>query len=527
MINEIIQKEKSYEEFIRSIENNSIPNIEKDILLYLLINNFIDSTGLWLEIGASSGRSTNHISHYCKDTVYTFDSFTSNTAKNISFSSNLNNNIEIITGELIDTIPVFKNNQLLEKHISFLHIDCDLYQSTYQVLDELHRYMKPGCIIIFGKLLNFLDYKLHQLKAFYEFIEKNKINFEWIGMNGVFSKNVDSFTHNNRCLVGIKIIHNPFFIESSIQAVEKNVEVQDMYKNFDWKKYVIYYSDLSGFINKNDAWNHWLHHGEKEGRIYFNKDDKDEDILNIIQEQELRYTFDWITYKATYEDLYLIDSLDDAWNHWVNHGKIEGRTFFSIEEHEAIEIRGIETENTIESLKLRFDWIKYKDEYDDLYLIDSLDEAWDHWIHHGKNEGRKYFFMDKKKIIRRVLSENRFDEEFDWLFYINNYDDLSFLTNEKDAWNHWTNYGKNENRKAVFNWCDYIGNLNLGSIGINSKEDAFEHWLKNGKKRYKIPEDFNWINYIKKNNELATLVTTESEAIYHWLNIGSKQNLSY
>uniref|UniRef100_A0A6C0LDB5 Methyltransferase domain-containing protein n=1 Tax=viral metagenome TaxID=1070528 RepID=A0A6C0LDB5_9ZZZZ len=527
---------ESYEAFVQSIENNIIPNIDKDILLYLLVNNFIDSTGLWLEFGTGYGTSTNHISHYCKDIVYSFDSFkpnSFNSPKNISLPHNLNKNIEIITGWFIDTIPIFKNNQLFENYISFLHVDCDIYESTCQVLNELHAYIKPGCIIVFGKLLNFLDYQLHQLKAFYEFIRKYKIKFEWIGMNGSFSKNV---TNNNCHAVGIKIIHNPFFYLSSNTLSLNPEQNKEMDEKFDWKKYISYYSDLSHFTNKNEAWDHWIKNGEKECRVYFNKDDQEQEVLNLIQkqdildliqEQEIKYTFDWITYKNTYEDLYLIDTLDEAWNHWIHHGKIEERKFFSIEKNDATQIRGIENEQSIETLKLRFDWVKYVDTYDDLGSINTLEQAWDHWIHNGRNENRKYFSMDIKRTIHRVLSETKLNSEFDWLFYINNYDDLSHLTNEKDAWNHWIEYGKNENRDAVFNWCEYIGNLNLSSLGINSKGAAFEHWLKNGKKRYKVPHDFNWVNYIRKNIELTALVNTESEAIYHWLNIGSNQNLSY
>lgn len=38
------------------------------------------------------------------------------------------------------------------------------------------------------------------------------------------------------------------------------------YDNFDWKYYINKYSDLSNINTKEEAWNHWLTHGEKELR---------------------------------------------------------------------------------------------------------------------------------------------------------------------------------------------------------------------------------------------------------------------
>jgi hypothetical protein len=231
-----------------------------------LINEFIDTTGLWLEFGTGSGISTNQISHYYQNTLYSFDSFTPNpynrfkNAKQIAMPSHLNNNIEIITGWFLDTIPDFTNKYLSEKekenYISFLHIDCDSYQSTCQVLNELCKYIKDGCMIVFGKLLNFSNFHLHQLKSFYEFVQKYKIKFKWIGMNSTFSKSNDDFLKtfpNTRDeAVAIKIIHNPFFNISSniIQMIKEEETEEDTMKeeeeedeNFDWEKYVIYYGN--------------------------------------------------------------------------------------------------------------------------------------------------------------------------------------------------------------------------------------------------------------------------------------------
>jgi hypothetical protein len=43
----------------------------------------------------------------------------------------------------------------------------------------------------------------------------------------------------------------------------------DDYQNFNWKQYINNYPDLeqSGINTKKEAWNHWIHHGKDEGRL--------------------------------------------------------------------------------------------------------------------------------------------------------------------------------------------------------------------------------------------------------------------
>ena len=63
-------------------------------------------------------------------------------------------------------------------------------------------------------------------------------------------------------------------------------------------------------------------------------------------------------------------------------------------------------------------------------------EAWHHWINHGSLEGR---------ICKKNESANQ-KELFDWVFYINNYDDLKHAQTEEEAWQHWINHGYHEGR---------------------------------------------------------------------------------
>lgn len=565
----------SYDTFIKNMENN-IPDLKKNVLLYLLVNNLIKTDGLWLEFGTGNGISTNHISHYSENTIYSFDSFmpyqnSSDEKQCFKKPENLNKNVQIIEGWFLDTIPSFKTAYLKEDYVSFLHIDCDVYRSTCQIFDEFYKYIKKGTVIVFGKLINYSDYYLHELKAFYEFVQRYDIEFQWIGMNDTFSSEkvipFDSFSNTTNENVGVIIIANPFFGKTYESNKISNLE----YENFDWAGYVSFYTDLSLITTQEQAWDHWTNYGKKESRIYFNISEETFDWKTYVSENvdlanisdkyaawnhwtnfgklenrkffslncdessnDDKSNFDWTRYKNFYQDLSVLNSFNEAWNHWKNHGKLEGRKYFSKDLNKN-EVAPIKTNNVEiaglglpeEETKVRFDWVKYKNTYKDLFLIETLDDAWCHWKNYGKSEGRTYFSIDIKSAIHRVCSNLSINPDFNWFFYINNYNDLSHLKNEEEAFQHWKNIGKNEGRTGTFDWCSYIGNLNLHSIGINTKEGAFEHWLKSGKKNYYVPDDFNWVNYVKKNNNLLHLITSEGEAIHHWLNFGINEKLQY
>ena len=94
-----------------------------------------------------------------------------------------------------------------------------------------------------------------------------------------------------------------------------------------------------------------------------------------------------------------------------------------------------------------FDWKYYIDRYEDLRNadIDNEEKAINHWINHGKIEGR-------------------ICEQFDWKYYINRYEDLrnAGIDNEEKAWNHLINHGKKEGRICY--------NHNINKIKINSDD---------------------------------------------------------
>ena len=142
----------------------NIPNINTYPLTYVFENIKLQHkpNTLWLEFGVASGNTINYISKFTNDKVYGFDS----------------------------------------KKVSFIHMDADLYSSTKYIFDVLKDYIDSNCIIVFDELVNYpgFDGDTGELKAFYEFIIENKVDYEWIGMNGT-PTGMSGYYHENVALI--------------------------------------------------------------------------------------------------------------------------------------------------------------------------------------------------------------------------------------------------------------------------------------------------------------------------------------
>ena len=191
----------------------NIPNVKTYPLTYVFERMKLrhKPNTLWLEFGVASGNTINYISKFTRDTVYGFDSFEGLPEKwrdgfdkgAFGRSGNLppvNKNVKLIKGWFSDTlIPFIKTHN---KKVTFIHLDADLYSSTKYILDVLKNYIDDGCIIVFDELVNYpgFDGDTGELKAFYEFITENKVNYSWIGMNGV-PVGMSGYYHENVALI--------------------------------------------------------------------------------------------------------------------------------------------------------------------------------------------------------------------------------------------------------------------------------------------------------------------------------------
>jgi hypothetical protein len=397
----------NYSKFIKNMVNIKI--INKNPLNFVLYNKLVDDTNVWLNFSENIGIFENTISNFTHNNIYTFCINDNNLFSNTF----INNNVIKYIGDFSKNINNFliKNNNVI---ISFLHIDLNNYYNTKKVLDKLYKKINNNCIIIFNKFINFKEYYLNDLNAFYEFSQKYNISFEYIGIKEGFSYIPNKYKNTE---IAIKILNNQHLSNDII--LDELYIYEDIFINFDWEKYVKKNKDLQHINIKEDAWNHWIKYGKNEGREYF--EIKKEEIKNSND------NFDWKNYLKNNADLHHINTKEDAWNHWIEYGKKEGREYF--------EIKKEEIKNSNDNFDTNFDWENYLKNNADLHHINTKEDAWNHWIEYGKKEGRIYF---DKKCLNKI--------NFDWKYYIKNNEDLNHINTKEDAWNHWIEYGKNENR---------------------------------------------------------------------------------
>ena len=199
------------QQMLSIIEN--IPNINTYPLKHVFETIKLQHTPgtLWLEFGVASGNTINYISKFTNETVYGFDSFEGLPEKwrdgfeKGAFDRNgnlpeVNNNVELIKGWFNETLLDFITKQ--SKKVSFIHMDADLYSSTKYILDTLKDYIDTDCIVVFDELVNYsgFDGDTGELKAFYEFITENKVEYSWIGMDGT-PTGMSGYYHENVALI--------------------------------------------------------------------------------------------------------------------------------------------------------------------------------------------------------------------------------------------------------------------------------------------------------------------------------------
>jgi hypothetical protein len=152
------------------------------------------SLSVWVELGVMTGETTRKMAEYARANelspeIHGFDSFeglpeawytgVDKGAFAINEPKFSEKNITIHAGWFEDTLPAFASDNPTQ--IGLLHADADLYSSTKTGFDNLN--IDSGTVIVFDEYWNYLEYKLHEYKAFNQFIQSSGKNFEYIGYN--------------------------------------------------------------------------------------------------------------------------------------------------------------------------------------------------------------------------------------------------------------------------------------------------------------------------------------------------------
>mmetsp|Transcript_2948 Transcript_2948/g.3453 ORF Transcript_2948/g.3453 Transcript_2948/m.3453 type:complete len:170 (-) Transcript_2948:8-517(-) len=157
--------------------------------------------GLILEFGVYYGKTIRMMANYFpNDIIHGFDTFEGlpsdwfNT-KQGSYSTDgtlpsAPNNVKFLKGLFSESLPDFLANQppssdLTDLPIKLMNIDCDMYSSTKDVFDLVHKRVIQGTIIIFDEYVQNPNWKEDEYKAFQEAVEEyggtmNILEYQWL-----------------------------------------------------------------------------------------------------------------------------------------------------------------------------------------------------------------------------------------------------------------------------------------------------------------------------------------------------------
>ncbi|MCA9396363.1 MAG: phytanoyl-CoA dioxygenase family protein, partial [Candidatus Omnitrophica bacterium] len=145
----------------------------------------------WCEFGVGEGESLDWFSMKkpAENIMYGFDSFSGISKawmgypkghwKTSAYCPN-RDDVTIVEGEYKKSLGNKEFIRQLGNQIGFLHIDCDLYDSTKLIFDNLGELIKPGTVIVFDEFYGYRDWYRHEAKAFFEYLSKKSQSVEFL-----------------------------------------------------------------------------------------------------------------------------------------------------------------------------------------------------------------------------------------------------------------------------------------------------------------------------------------------------------
>jgi hypothetical protein len=162
-----------------------------DLLEFAL--NLVKVDGFYAEFGVYKGESLSFTATRIDKVVYGFDSFEGlpddwflGVGKGyFSLNGQLpelkasQQNYRLVKGWFNETLPTFTDQ--ISEPAAFLHIDCDLYESTKAIFEGLQGRIVPGTVILFDEYFNYPGWENHEFKAFKEFCDANAVTYRYVG----------------------------------------------------------------------------------------------------------------------------------------------------------------------------------------------------------------------------------------------------------------------------------------------------------------------------------------------------------
>jgi hypothetical protein len=163
---------------------------QKELLDYALTE--VTVPGHYLEFGVFSGGTIRHIARRRPSVaIHGFDSFEGLPEAWSGFNlgqrafsrarrlPRVPANVTLHRGWFNETIVEWAS-----KHpgpIAFIHIDCDLYSSTVDILSGLADRLQPGTVIVFDEYFNYPGWEQHEFKAWHEFVAARGVEYAYLG----------------------------------------------------------------------------------------------------------------------------------------------------------------------------------------------------------------------------------------------------------------------------------------------------------------------------------------------------------
>ena len=146
--------------------------------------------GSILEFGVASGESIEFIAGRTRRSIHGFDSFDGlpddwpgrhEERGHYSTGGRLPvvpSHVTLVPGLFEETLPAYLAND--DRKAAFIHIDCDLYESTHMVLEHLGSRIVVGTVIVFDEYFNYVGWRQNEFRAFQEFIENHGIDYRYL-----------------------------------------------------------------------------------------------------------------------------------------------------------------------------------------------------------------------------------------------------------------------------------------------------------------------------------------------------------
>jgi len=163
---------------------------QKELISYAIDE--VKCAGVYLEFGVFTGGTLRYMAKKKSTEVFHgFDSFeglpedwsgTAWTKQTFGVKGKLPkvpSNVTLHKGWFNETLPVWR--ETYKDKVAFAHIDCDLYSSTVDILENLASRLQVGSILLFDEYFNYPNWENHEYKAWKEFVEKYQVSYDYIG----------------------------------------------------------------------------------------------------------------------------------------------------------------------------------------------------------------------------------------------------------------------------------------------------------------------------------------------------------